>query len=237
MALECDTWLYSNGFAPLLAAAAGSLRTLDLCLGEELNATAVAALHSLNGLTSLSLRFADPVHFVPGWAEEAGDDEWAAPPKHTLDCRLLGSLTALQVLSLPHASDCKRLAHPQALARLPALCTLRLPCGGGLPTLAPHLPQLTCLELEHSSASRLEEDHGACAALRSLPALQRLVLGGHEYVSPQHGIAAAHVRLNDALATVAGCLPRGCHLQTAPVMYIGTDRRWYGPLPAPPAHQ
>lgn len=234
MAIECDTWLYINGFAPLLAAAVGSLRTLDLCLGEELNATAVAALHSLSGLASLSLRFADPVHFVPGWAEEAGDDEWVAPPKHTLDCRLLGSLTALQVLIL---------AHLQVLACLPALCTLRLPCGRGLPTLAPHMPQITCLELEHSSASRLEEDPATYAALRCLPALQRLVLGGHEYVSPQHGIAAAHARLSDALAscpcmaTVAGCLPPGCHLQTAPIMYIGTDRSWYGPLPVPPAQQ
>ena len=237
MAIECDTWLYINGLAPLLAAAVGSLRTLDLCLGEELNATAVAALHSLSGLTSLSLRFADPVHFVPGWTEEAGDDEWAALPKYTLDCRLLGSLTALQVLILPHASNYERLAHPQVLACLPALCTLRLPCGSGLPTLAPHMPQITCLELEHSSASRLEEDPATHAALRCLPALQRLVLGGHEYVSPQHGIAAAHARLSDALATVAGCLPPGCHLQTAPIMYISTDRSWYGPLPVPPAQQ
>ena len=133
-----DLTLHSNVFEPLLAAAAAApLRALGLTVGEPLDEAMAAALRGLS-LTSLYVRVADPASFEDmfeeeeNWMEE-GDapstQPAAAPPpppqpKHTLDCRLLAGMTGLEELS---ASDGERLAHPEALARLPALRTLRLP--------------------------------------------------------------------------------------------------------------
>lgn len=223
-AWECDTSLHSNKFAPLLAATAQHLSALDLCLGEELDAAAAAAVRGLSRLTSLCLRFDDAAHVVPYWAEES-DEEWAAPPEHAFDCRLLAGMTALQLL---RPSRPERLAHLEALARLPALRTLRLPSSDGLPALAPHLPQLTCLELGCTDAPQLAGDGPTCASLRCLPALRSLTLVGSLWVASleRHEIAAAHARRAQAIAAIAACLPPGCQIHGSPVAFPDVGCVW-----------
>ncbi|PRW60073.1 ATP-binding protein [Chlorella sorokiniana] len=193
-----DIGLHSNNFAPLLAAAAPApLTALDLCLGEAPDAPMQTAMRALTRLTSLRLRFADAPSMDAGWMGEGGEDfgGWdeeeaeafgmppgqapaqpAAPaePKHAFDCRLLTGMAALEEFS---TSDGGRLEHPAALARLPTLRTLRLPGTAALPALAPHLPHLTCLELERATPQKLAGDAAACAALRNLRGLRRVAVG------------------------------------------------------------
>lgn len=228
-----DIGLHSNGFAPLLAAAAASpLADLDLCLGEAADAAMQAALRGLARLTSLRLRFADPPSMDAGWMGEGGDEfgGWgeeeaegappgqapAAPaePKHTFDCRLLAGMASLEAFA---TSDGGRLEHTAALAGLPALRTLRLPNAAALPALAPSLPHLTCLELQIATPQQVAGDAAACAALRCLPGLRRVVVGTTP-TYPVHQSTAARTADRQALTAIAksGRLQRGCVLVAAP---------------------
>lgn len=225
-----DIGLHSNSFAPLLAAAAASpLAELDLCLGEAPDAAMQAAVRGLTRLTSLRLRFANPPSMDAGWMGEGGDEfggwgeeeaeDWPpaqapagpAEPKHTFDCRMLAGMASLEAFA---TSDGRRLEHAAALAGLPALRTLRLPDAAALPTLAPHLPHLTCLELQAATPQQLAGDAAACAALRSLPGLRRVMVG----TPPTHSVhqsAAARTRDREALKAIAPFLRPGCVLQAA----------------------
>lgn len=197
-----DRSVRTNQLAPLLSAAAPSLRQLRLTIAQEPDEKLERALAAATGLTSLQLRFTDP--------------EWAPQQPGWLDCRLLGGMAQLRHLRTD-AGD--RLDSPAALAALP-LADVALDGPAALPAIAPHTPGLTRLELTGCSAEAL---HGAMPAvgqaLGSLAGLRCLVLGGREELSGPRStetVAAARAmreRHATAMAALQALLPAGCEVQ------------------------
>lgn len=192
--------------APLLTAAAPTLRALRLSIAEPLDGTMRAALRSLTALTSLRLEF--PV-------DHALEDPWGGDPPPPIDCRLLTGMAALQELG---ASDARGLGSPAALAGLPALGKLRVEHSATLHALAT-LPGITELTLPRTAAAWLVEDGPACEALARLPGLRRLVFGERERIWPNSEPFVLVEALNshsEALAALAERLPAGCEVHSEP---------------------
>lgn len=203
--------MHSNALAPLLGAAAASLRQLQLTVAQPPNASLAAALRAATGLTSLSLRFTSK---KPG-----RQAEWEPEDGTRLDCGLLRGMAQLRELRVDEG---ERLAAPAALAALP-LADLALGGPGGLAALAPHAAGLTRLELSGCSAADLRRaEPPAAPVLGRLMSLLSVVLGGHDSLRHRNnaeGAAKAKQVSGDheaAVAALQALLPAGCRVQAEP---------------------
>lgn len=201
----CPHHVASNLLAPLLAAAAPSLRQLQLTIGEAPDDPMAAALRAATRVNSLALRFRS--------------SDWPPDDAARLDCRLLSAMRQLRRL---HVDLGERLEAPAALAALPLL-DLTLDCHEALPAIAPHVAGLLYLHLSDSCAADLREAEPAVQALRRLTSLRRLTLAGQAgrvvgYTNAETAAQASKAESGHvaALAALQALLPAGCQVQAKP---------------------
>ncbi|KAI7843344.1 hypothetical protein COHA_003041 [Chlorella ohadii] len=199
-----DRLVHTNQLAPLLSAACRSVRQLALTIAEPPDEEMADALHAATRVTNLRLRFTSR--------------EWAAQGATRLYCSLLGGMKLLRTLSTDAA---QRLDNPAALATLP-LAELAIEGAAALPSIAPHTPRLTRLELVGCSAEGLHSAEPAVRqALHGLTALRCLALGGQERFSGRSRAETAaeaggmQERHTAGMAALRALLPAGCEVQAA----------------------
>ena len=188
------------------------LKSLELEIDVDLRALA-AALIALTRLECVSL---EQTGYDEGW------DSWGAPVLRS--CGALHSLTCLRIRSYRDesvgsiATHLAREATPlTALVRLQhielggqaAIC-----CVHAMPTLLPHLSQLTALELrvygwQQAWCERLES---ACEALRCLTRLVCMRLSSWPCSSGSSASEGQLVRCDDALVAAIAALRQLTHL-------------------------